>query len=166
MLFKNLVSVVIIAALLVLMGLIFMGVRLMLVSFYDSWANLQSGFLSMPHFVAYLVFFLVVDVFRIMATDFIISQLIVLRNPPTDEHSRQLSHRFQFYYLLGIELIAPFFFLILEPIQGTTCYSSSCVRELSFYVYARYLIILGETLLRTVKLFWDRSKSKLLSLFS
>ena len=104
------------------------------------------------------------DLLRILAIDKVIEWLIKLKNPPTDESARKMAHDLKFLYLLGVELIPPFFFLILEPFQRTTCYSSSCVDEMIFYVYSRYTIILGESVFRAIKMAYSRSKNKILEL--
>jgi hypothetical protein len=39
-------------------------------------------------------------------------------------------------------MIPPFFMLILEPFQQTSCYANACEDELVFYIYSRYVFIL------------------------
>jgi hypothetical protein len=51
------------------------------------------------------------------------------------------------------------FFLVIEPFSNTSCYSKSCINEIQFYVYSRYIFILFEVLVRTVMLFLNKSKT-------
>jgi hypothetical protein len=110
---KNLVCLVIIAGILTVIGAIFHGFRMMLLAIYQGMAELKVGFFSFPHILAYFFFFLIADLLTLLATDRIIRILIKFKNPPTDESVRKLDHNIRFFYLLGIELIAPFFFLVL-----------------------------------------------------
>lgn len=125
---KNVATFVILVALLVVVGAIFFGCRMFLLAIFDSMAGLTFQFFSVPHLLAYLLFFLFVDFFQALATDRVIKLLILLKNPASDEQSREIAHGLRFYYLLGIELIAPFFLLILEPFLQTSCYSKNCIR--------------------------------------
>jgi hypothetical protein len=52
--------------------------------------------------------------------------MIYLQNPPSDEDERQWKDSLTFFYLLTIEMIPPFFLLILEPFSRTSCYANSC----------------------------------------
>jgi hypothetical protein len=52
--------------------------------------------------------------------------MIYLQNPPSDEDERQWKDSLTFFYLLAIEMIPPFFLLILEPFSRTSCYANSC----------------------------------------
>ena len=65
-------------------GLIFWGFRRMLINIYNPLAGLTVGFLSFPHLIAYFIFFVVVDVVKLLVVDRIINLLIKLKNPPTD----------------------------------------------------------------------------------
>ena len=156
--FKSLVSLIVFGLIFFIMGLIFLGFRKMLISIFENMAGLQLGFLSFPHILSYMLFFLLVDLLRYLVIDKIIEWLIKLKNPPTDESARQMAHNLKFFFLLGIELIPPFFFLVLEPFMRTTCYSSSCIDEMIFYVYSRYIIILGESIFRALKMAYSQSK--------
>jgi hypothetical protein len=68
----------------VIIGAIFLGFRMMLVSIYDGMAGMSVGFISIPHFLSYLLFFLLVDVIRFAAINRIIKLLVTLKNPATD----------------------------------------------------------------------------------
>ena len=127
---KNIVCLLIISALLVVSGSIFYGCRMLLLSIYDRYASAKVSSISLPHLFAYLMFFVLMDLLRSLATDHIIDLLVLIRNPPSDEDSREYGHVFRFYYLLGIELIAPAFFLLIEPLQNTSCYSKNCNKEI------------------------------------
>jgi hypothetical protein len=81
----------------------------------------------------------------------IISLFIKILNPSTDEHERKLVKMLMFHYLLGIEMIGPLFFLIIEPINGTSCYSDSCEQEFFYYVSTRYLFV---TLLNFIEIIY------------
>ena len=49
-----------------------------------------------------------------------------IQNPSSDIVERDLRSFFTFYYLFIIETIPIFFFLIFEPFNRTTCFSTSC----------------------------------------
>jgi hypothetical protein len=136
----NLVCMTIILALLVASGAIFYGCRMLLVSIYEKYSNLNVSYISFPHFVSYIIFFVTMDLLRFFATDHIMEFLVFLKNPPTDEDARTYAHNFRFFYLFGIELIGPFFFYILEPFNNNSCYARSCINEILDYAYCRYLI--------------------------
>ena len=112
---------------LTLLGLLFWGFRLMLITIYNGMAGLTVSFVSIPHLLAYFLFFLAVDLVNYLVLDKITSLLIKIKNPPTDESARLMGHRFKFIFILGTELIPHFFFLVLEPFMGTTCFARSCV---------------------------------------
>jgi len=59
----------------------------------------------------------------------IVQLLIFIKNPSTEAIERDLKSFFTFYYLLAIEIIPIFFFFIIEPFSGTSCYSVSCDME-------------------------------------
>lgn len=67
------------------MGAVFYGCRMMLLAIHDPMAALKISSLSLPHIVAYLVFFVVIDLAAIVATNRLISLMVRLQNPPTDE---------------------------------------------------------------------------------
>lgn len=81
---KNIICFIIIAALLVAVGGIFYGCRMLLVRIYPSLASLVASFFSVPHLLAYLLFFLIVDMFRYLATDRVINLMVLLQNPASD----------------------------------------------------------------------------------
>lgn len=81
---KNLVCVVIILVLLVICGAIFQGCRMLLVGIYDQYYKLKFDSISFPHFFAYLLFFILMDLLRYFATDHIIDLLVQIKNPPSD----------------------------------------------------------------------------------
>ena len=143
---------IIILTLLVACGAIFHGCRMLLLSIYDKYYKLKFSSISFPHFFSYFLFFILMDLLRYFATDHIIDLLVQIKNPPTDEDARSQGHNFRFFYLLGIEMIAPIFFLIIQPFQNTNCYSKDCNKQIEYYVYSRYLIKLFEVLLRFTRL--------------
>lgn len=71
--------------LLVIMGGVFHGCRMLLIDIYDPLSSFVINAISLPHMIAYLVFFFVADLAAIIATDRIISLMVRLQNPPTDE---------------------------------------------------------------------------------
>jgi hypothetical protein len=80
----NTLCALIIITLLVIMGAVFYGCRMLLLAIYDPLSNLKVSSLSLPHIISYLVFFIVIDLAAIIATDRLISLMIYLQNPPTD----------------------------------------------------------------------------------
>ena len=88
--------------LLTIVGVIFFGFRRMLVSIWAGMASLKAGFISIPHLIAYIMFFIFVDLFRYLATDRIIRLLVKMHNPASDEDARDIDHNIRFGYLLGI----------------------------------------------------------------
>jgi hypothetical protein len=81
---KNFTCILIILAVIVMCGAIFHGCRMLLVSIYDQYYKLKVSSISFPHFFAYLVFFVIMDLLRSFATDNIIDFLIYIKNPPSD----------------------------------------------------------------------------------
>lgn len=81
---KNIICLIIIGALLAAVGGIFHGCRMLLVRIYPSLAALVARFFSVPHLLSYLLFFLIVDIFRYLATDRIINLMVLLQNPASD----------------------------------------------------------------------------------
>lgn len=71
--------------LLVIMGAVFHGCRMLLIEIYDPLSAFVVNAISLPHMIAYLVFFFFIDLAAIIATDRIISLMVRLQNPPTDE---------------------------------------------------------------------------------
>jgi RsiW-degrading membrane proteinase PrsW (M82 family) len=76
--------------------------------------------------------------------------MVYLQNPPSDEDERKWEDTLTFFYLLAIEMIPPFFMLILEPFKSTSCYADSCQSELIFYIYSRYVFVLGIVLVKFI----------------
>jgi hypothetical protein len=103
----------IIVALLVIMGAVFYGCRMLLIAIYDPLSNLVVSRISLPHIISYLVFFVVIDLAAILATNRLIALMVRLQNPPTDEEEEDWRSTLRFFYLIGLELIPPFFFFIL-----------------------------------------------------
>jgi DMSO/TMAO reductase YedYZ heme-binding membrane subunit len=85
---KNIMCLIVLSALLVAVGAIFYGCRMFLLSIFEPLAGLQASFFSVPHLIAYLLFFLIIDVFRYLGTDRVINMLVLLQNPASDEDSR------------------------------------------------------------------------------
>ena len=156
---------IILGAIFVLLGLIFMGFRRMLIRVYPGLSGVVISFLSFPHIFSYLLFFVFIELFT-MLVDKIIYLLIRMKNPPSDESARQMRHHIKFTYLVGIELIGPFFFLVYEPFTGTTCFAVSCLDQIKFYVYARFFIVLGIAIVKTIIVFYSKSKATLKELLA
>ncbi len=81
----NVFCIIVMAALLVAIGAIFYGCRMLLLSIFERYAGWRVSYLSFAHFFAYLIFFLSVDLLRMFATDHILRFLVFLQNPPSDE---------------------------------------------------------------------------------
>ena len=47
-------------------------------------------------------------------------------------------------------MIPPFFMLILEPFENTSCFANSCQSELTLYIYSRYVFIVGVVAVRLI----------------
>jgi len=77
--------VLIILTLLVAMGAIFYGCRCLLIGIYDSMSDAQFDYISIPHIIAYSIFFISSFVAQIFLTERIISLMVWLQNPPSDE---------------------------------------------------------------------------------
>lgn len=102
-----------IVVLLVVLGAIFHGFRMFLLAIYDPLADFQiGGSLSLPHIIAYGLFFVVEEGFRLLVNK-VIDFMVYLQNPPSDEDERKWQDTLTFFYLLAIEMIPPFFMLIL-----------------------------------------------------
>ena len=56
----------------------------MLVEIYDGLAGLSVGFISIPHFIAYMLFLLLVDVIQHILINRVVKLLILFKNPATD----------------------------------------------------------------------------------
>ena len=95
----------------------------------------------------------------------IIKFLIFIKNPSTEVIERDLKSFFTFYYLLAIELVPIFFFFIIEPFAGTSCYSASCDLEFERYIYAHLILSSAVIGVQLVKVFiFGRARDKLLQM--
>lgn len=137
---KNAICGIIIGTLLVVMGAIFYGCRSLLLAITEPLHSFSTTGFSLPHVISYLIFFFIVDLLALLATDRIIRLLVRLQNPPTDEEESQWVETLTFFYLFGLELVPPAFFLFLEPFNDTSCYADSCISEIELYVYSRIII--------------------------
>jgi len=125
---------------LVAIGGIFDGCRFILRSIYDPLIQYSANFLSLPHLIAYSIFFFIVKVVINLVAMPLINLMIYMQNPPSDEVEKDWKDTLLFFYLIGIELIAFFFFFILEPFQNNSCYTDNCQDEMVYYVYSRCVI--------------------------
>lgn len=98
----NTLCAVIIITLLVIMGAVFHGCRMLLLTIYDPLSHIQTGSLSLPHIIAYLVFFIAADLAAILLTNRLISLMVRLQNPPTDEDEEDWRETLTFFYLIGL----------------------------------------------------------------
>lgn len=74
---------------LVILGVIFFGFRMMLLEIYEPLSAYQlDGILSLPHLIVYALFFIVEEGFRLVA-DKVIRLMIYIQNPPSDEDERK-----------------------------------------------------------------------------
>ena len=122
----NFICLIILCALLTALGGIFHGCRMLLVEIYEPLDHLVVEAISLPHLIAYSIFFIIEFLFNLLLSKRIIRAMTWLKNPSSDEEERWYIDQFTFFYVLGIELMGPFFLLILEPFSGTNCYSDSC----------------------------------------
>lgn len=73
----------------------------------------ESLSISLPHFLAYSLFFLSSSIFNYIGIKYVIKLLIYLMNPPTDENEQYLKNTFELCYFIGIEIIPLAFFLFI-----------------------------------------------------
>lgn len=82
---KNFVCFVLIGVLLVILGAIFHGFRMMILEIFDPLsAYIFNDQISLPHIIGYLLFFIVEEAFRFLLADKIIAFMVYLQNPPSD----------------------------------------------------------------------------------
>jgi hypothetical protein len=62
---------------------------MLLLAIFDPLSAYVVSFISIPHIISDIVFFFVADLAAIIATDRIISLMVRLQNPPTDESKRE-----------------------------------------------------------------------------
>ena len=110
---KNLIILILLLIILTGFGAFFHWVRMFLVQIYDPLSKIQVDYLSLPHVLAYSIFFLFIELFKLIVTDKLMQALVLFMNPPSYDDARELVHEANFFYLLGIELIPPLFFLII-----------------------------------------------------
>ena len=137
MVLKNIVWSIFMLVIWGVYGGVFFGCRMFLLEIFDSMAKNQVLFLSLPHLIAYSVYFIFVELVRIVIYRHLVRFLIFFKDPASDDDGRKLEHFFKFYYIFGIEMIPPLFFLIIEPFSNTSCFAKSCIDEIQFYVYSR-----------------------------
>lgn len=83
--FMNTLCGLIILALLVIMGAVFHGCRMMLIEIYDPLSHLVVSRISLPHIIAYLIFFVVSNMAGLLATNRVIFLMVkYLQNPTSD----------------------------------------------------------------------------------
>lgn len=71
--------------LLVVLGAIFYGFRMMIVEIYEPLSKYVFEMLiSLPHTIGYLLFFIFEEAFRFLLADKIIAFMVYLQNPPSD----------------------------------------------------------------------------------
>ena len=94
-----------------------------LLDIYDSLYHLQGRYFSVSHLLAYSIYLIIADIFKMQLYDKIVFAMIYIKNPSSDTNERYLRSYLTFYYQLVIELIPITFFFIIEPFAGTSCYS-------------------------------------------
>ena len=111
---SNFICLVLLLAVLVILGGIFHATRLFLIEIYPPLSFLALGrYLSVPHIIAYSFFFMVEAFFSNFLLPPFYSLLLWIKNSPSDEYKRELKYFFRLVLAIGIELLGPFFFLIL-----------------------------------------------------
>jgi hypothetical protein len=81
----NTLCALIILTLLVIMGAVFHGCRMMLIEIYDPLSHLVVSRISLPHIIAYLLFFVFSNLAGLIATDRILAFMVnYLQNPTSD----------------------------------------------------------------------------------
>jgi hypothetical protein len=150
MVLKNIVWSIFMMAIWSVFGGVFFGCRMFQLEIFNSMALNQVLFLSLPHVIAYSVYFIFVELVQMVTYRHLVRFLIFFKDPASDDDARKLEHFFKFYYVFGIEMIPPLFFLIIEPFANTSCFSKSCINEIRFYAYSRYTAILFEVFVRTI----------------
>jgi small basic protein len=81
----NTLCAIIIIALLVIMGAIFHGCRMLLIEIYDPLSHLVVSSISLPHVIAYLLFFVISNLAGLIATNRILAFMVnYLQNPTSD----------------------------------------------------------------------------------
>lgn len=87
---KNLICFLIIVTLAVILGAIFYGFRMMIIEIYDPLVEyVIVDTISLPHCIAYSLYFIFAEIFRLVLAEKIISVMVYLQNPPSDEDERQ-----------------------------------------------------------------------------
>lgn len=158
---RNIACLMIFFLLILVFGALFHGCRLFLLSIYDGLYSLQGQYFSLSHLIAYSIYLIIGDIFKIKLYGKIVSFMIYIKNASSDVVERNLKSFFTFYYLLVIELIPIFFFLMLEPFLRTTCYAFSCEHEFYYYLYARFLfnfIMVGFSVIQVIWIMMKRTK--------
>ncbi len=95
------------------MGGIFHGCRQILLNIYDPLSKFVVNSISLAHIISYVIYFLAAELLFLFATHHIISLMVWLQNPPSDEDERENYASLSFFYLIGLELIPLCFFLII-----------------------------------------------------
>jgi hypothetical protein len=136
---RNLACMPIFGVLIGIFAGLFHGCRMFLLQIHDPLYGYQGRYFSLSHLLAYSIYLIVGDIFKIQMYDKVVALLIWIKNPSSDVVERSLRSFFTFYYLLLIEVIPLVFFFIIEPLQRTSCYSVNCDDEFYYYIYARFL---------------------------
>jgi hypothetical protein len=76
--------------LIVILGAIFFGFRMMILEIYEPLSKYTvGGAISLPHLIGYSLFYIVEEGFRMVLVSRIISFMVYLQNPPSDEDERR-----------------------------------------------------------------------------
>ena len=79
-----------IVVLAIILGAIFYGFRMMILEIYEPLVDLVVvGTISLPHTISYALYFICAEIFRLILAEKIISVMVYLQNPPSDEDERQ-----------------------------------------------------------------------------
>jgi hypothetical protein len=138
---RNLACMFIFGMLIVCFGALFHGCRMFLLAIHEPLFFAQTDYFSLSHSVAYSIYLVVGDIFKLKLYGQVVDLMLLIKNPTSDDVERDLRSFFTFYYLLVIELIPIAFFFFIESILArASCYSVSCDDEFNDYIYARFLI--------------------------
>ena len=104
--------------------------------------NFPSIFvISTVHLLFYGVFFLSLEfIYQLFLKKRVIYRMVNFQNYAKVSEHEDAKRRFEHYYYFSLELIGPLFFLIIENVNGTTCYAQDCLLEFENYVISRYLL--------------------------
>lgn len=97
---KNFCCLLIFGVLITMFGAVFYGSRRFLLAIFSGLYAYSGNYISLPHILSYSIYFVVGDLFKMKFYDKVISMMLFIKNPSSDESERTLRSYFTFYYLL------------------------------------------------------------------